>query len=359
MSLPTPEEIKSIAFEYGYEERRQEVSSTLFFEDATIGRDCATFINVFYTTRGMMTKISHPTSGYNQLWRSDAYDSVASLAGIFANPRIHTGKGYRSADNSVRGCAKCGLQTKRAGFSKNQWRKGQGNAKCTDCVQCKGVEEDGQPKNISLESMISSITCDAEGCGNSSPTVQCIRCLTVFYCSKTCEHRHQKDHSQECMDINWMRERMVEFEEPNGSNMRGWAMVTQLSGKRTPKALLAQAEYIHQEDEEWEIAIELYKELLMKGQEFATAPQWRQVWMGLSRCFYEMKEYGKAIDSGTAALEMNRHFPQAHKYVALAQKASGDRSSAIITMKNAILYETPWDDKNIEANRVLLREITM
>lgn len=56
---------------------------------------------------------------------------------------------------------------------------------------------------------------------------------------------------------------------------------------------------------------------------------------------------------------MNLHFP-ALKYVALAQKASGNHAFlAINTMKNAVLYETPWDDKNIEKNRALLREITM
>ena len=41
-----------------------------------------------------MTKVSHPKSGYNQLWRGDAYDSLVTLKSLFKNPRIHTGKGY-------------------------------------------------------------------------------------------------------------------------------------------------------------------------------------------------------------------------------------------------------------------------
>jgi len=361
MSLPTPGKIKAIAIVCGYEERRDEVSNTLFFKDTSSGRDHEhpILINVFYTTRGVMTKISHPTTGYNQLWRSDAYNSTASLQEIFANPRMHTGKGYRTADNSVRGCAKCGQQTKRAGFSKNQWRRGPGHAKCTGCVQCQQEErETGDRLNeISRDSMIGSITCDAEGCEISSPAVQCTLCLMVYYCSRTCQRQHQLAHLSDCFDINVMRERFSPQEDSHTNHCRGMAMVTQLSGKRTFDALLNQAEYIHQADGDWERAIALYRELLMREQECATAPQWRQVWMGFSRCFYEMGEYDKAVGSGTAALQMNRHFPQAHKYVALAQKANGNHALAINTMKNAVLYETPWDDKNIEANRDLLRKI--
>ena len=223
------------------------------------------------------------------------------------------------------------------------------------------TEAGGQSNEISRESMLGSITCDAEGCGKSSPVVQCTRCLMVYYCSETCQRRHQGSHSQDCIDINWMREQHTHCdEEPNGDCRRGMAMAGQLCGKRTFAALLAQAEYIYRADGQWERAIELYRDLLMReDQESGTPTQWRQVWMGFSRCFYEMGVYDKAIHSGTAALKMNRHFPQAHKYVALAQKAGGNHALAINTMKNAVLYETPWDDKNIEKNRDLLREITM
>jgi hypothetical protein len=118
MSLPTPAAIKIIAMEYGFEERREEASNTLIFNNNP------TLINVFYATGGVMTKLSHPTSDYNQLWHTEAYDSAASLADLFANPRMNTGTGYRDASSSVRGCAKCGLQKKRADYSKNQSRLG-------------------------------------------------------------------------------------------------------------------------------------------------------------------------------------------------------------------------------------------
>ena len=48
-----------------------------------------------------------------------------------------------------------------------------------------------------------------------------------------------------------------------------------------------------------------------------TGCQQRRVWMGLCRCFYEQGIYDKAIAAGDAVLEMNKHFPQAHKYIAL------------------------------------------
>lgn len=77
-----------------------------------------------------------------------------------------------------------------------------------------------------------------------------------------------------------------------------------------------------------------------------TAVQQRRLYMGMSRCFYYKKDYKKAIGLGESAIEMNRHFPQIHKYVALAQKASGDMEAAVRTMARAVHYETPWDDAN-------------
>lgn len=140
--------------------------------------------------------------------------------------------------------------------------------------------------------------------------------------------------------------------------MKGYAMATMASGKSTFEARLLQAEYIHQEDGDWDLALAKYMELVMRGEEAGTPIQWRKAWMGMSRCFYEIGEYDKAIAAGSLALEMNRHFPQAHKYVALAQKASGDLESAIATMSRAVLYEAPWEDENLEVNKALLKELT-
>ncbi|KAL7541108.1 hypothetical protein ACHAXR_010630 [Thalassiosira sp. AJA248-18] len=136
MSFPTPLEIKALAEDYGYIERREEVSSTLFFRETNSHPENPhpILINIFYTTRGIMTHLPHPKQGYNSLWRSSAYDSLETLAMLFENPRAHTGKGYRQAKDAVRGCGKCGEQKKRTEYSANQWKTGPGKAVCSECV---------------------------------------------------------------------------------------------------------------------------------------------------------------------------------------------------------------------------------
>mmetsp|Transcript_9897 Transcript_9897/g.24672 ORF Transcript_9897/g.24672 Transcript_9897/m.24672 type:complete len:448 (+) Transcript_9897:115-1458(+) len=82
------------------------------------------------------------------------------------------------------------------------------------------------------------------------------------------------------------------------------------------------------------------------SQDNSTPPQQRKMLMGMSKCFYYLKKYELAIEVGESAIEMNRYFPQVHKYVALSQKASGDLSGALRTMGRAVNYETPWDEAN-------------
>ena len=100
--------------------------------------------------------------------------------------------------------------------------------------------------------------------------------------------------------------------------------------------------------EEWKEAIKIYMGMLeaMEGPEDGTPVQQRKVFMGISRCFYECGDYDRSISAATAVLEMNRHFPGAHKYKALSEKAKGDIDEAIRTMNRAVLYETPWDEEN-------------
>lgn len=137
--FPTPLEIKALAEDYGYVERRAECSATLFFrEDKPENNQEPILINIFYTTRGIMTKLPHPTRGYNELWRRSAYDSLESLAVFFENPRTHTGKGYRQANKAVSGCARCGGQKKKESFSPSQWKKGPGKCICLDCINGSG-----------------------------------------------------------------------------------------------------------------------------------------------------------------------------------------------------------------------------
>jgi hypothetical protein len=367
MSFPTPKEIKRVAKEHGYEERREEISSTLFFKDVVASNDehnsCPTLVNVFYTTRGVMTKISHPKSGYNELWRSDAYDSPTSLAAIFKNPRMHTGKGYRTVDGSVRGCTKCGLQKQRGYFSKNQWRKGPAHSNCADCVSVKQNKRNNRNTTVertesekvtsSVEISRECIECDGDGCGRSSPAIRCTRCHLVYYCSEVCQRQHRSSHMHDCRDIDELRSNM--HPEPSKDMLRGRNMAAQLAGRSDFEGLLHRADY-YQDIENWEGAIEIYKSLY-EEMIYRPPPEQRRVIMGFCRCFYEVGRYDHAIELGMSAIEMNRYFPEVHKYVALAQKANGDRIAARTTMKRAVIYETPWDDKNIAANKALLQEI--
>ncbi|CAJ1964279.1 unnamed protein product [Cylindrotheca closterium] len=364
-SSPSPAQIKDLAREYGYVERREEVSKTLFFSDPM--HDPPTLVNVFYTTRGIMTKISHPTSGYNQLWRSGAYDSLQTLATILENPRKHTGKGYRTTDQSIRGCTQCGEPKRRGEFSKNQWRKGPDSCRCQGCVSGPTTSVvEGYNHNPATSSATLGVDynhnqhliCDAAGCGAECHNIRCETCGMVYYCSPSCRNRHSAIHQSECFPIVMMKSKVASNPKSSNHMERGHAMATMLSGKRTFEALLLQAECIHQEDGNWDTAIELYKQILGNFEQHqASPPEWRRVWMGLSRCFFELGDYDMSIHAGTAALEMNRHFPQAHKYVALAQKASGDVEGAKATLSRAILYETPWDDDNIQSNKRLWQEM--
>lgn len=137
---PTPDEIISLAQSMGYTERRDMISATLFFVESNPEAGVpACLINIYYTTRSIMTHLNHPGrnassgDGTNELWRSNAYDNLEELKEFFVNPRLHTGKGYRNAKKAVRGCVECGMTKKRDEFSKNQWAKGPDGNRCTDC----------------------------------------------------------------------------------------------------------------------------------------------------------------------------------------------------------------------------------
>lgn len=300
MTLISPAIIKVIATMNGYVERREEASSTLFFREDNQPHH-PILINVFYTTNGVMTKLSHPKSGYNQLWRSNAYDSAASLGEIFANPRVHTGQGYRQASGAKRGCIGCGVQKKKADYSKNQWRKGPGNAKCSSCIQQKGnrnqqrqeipsAANDIQPSDILWNTINDSITCDAEGCSKVSPTLRCQCSAPVYYCSERCKRNHMLEHSEDCRSIEEFRY-LTQGKDPNLnsglcnadpstlSQMRTYAMATRyMSRGRTVSGALLQAEAIHQADEHWDRAVATYKDILMIGGEDgenASPSEWR------------------------------------------------------------------------------------
>jgi len=118
--------------------------------------------------------------------------------------------------------------------------------------------------------------------------------------------------------------------------------------------------------EDYKGAEDVYKFKVMAAMDanhdHITPIQSRKMYMGISRTSYYMGKYLISIQLGLAAIEMNRCFPQIHKYVALSQKASGNLDAAIKTMGRAVNYETPWDEANrkivIEMYEELLKEQT-
>ena len=119
--------------------------------------------------------------------------------------------------------------------------------------------------------------------------------------------------------------------------------------------LLAQA---HEAQLNWDAALDVYKGMVVILSDGPPEEvQLRKVFMGISRGFYETGEYDKAISAGETAIEMNRHFPGVHKYVALSHKQKGNLEEAHAVMNRAVLYETPWDDSNRQQNYDLWKEL--
>jgi len=140
---PSPDDIIALAASCGYEQYRPSTSSTLYFaERPSRGQQQQQRpgskpikINVYYTTRSLMTYLDHPTQGTNMMWRSSAYETLDDLREFFVNPRTHTGRGYRRSGDARRGCAGCGELKLRGEFSNNQWKTlGPDRNRCRECV---------------------------------------------------------------------------------------------------------------------------------------------------------------------------------------------------------------------------------
>jgi tetratricopeptide (TPR) repeat protein len=150
--------------------------------------------------------------------------------------------------------------------------------------------------------------------------------------------------------------------------------------------ILLQLAEAHEAAGQWEEASSVYIDMLkqtMPDVPQPPPPQVRMIYFGLARCFYQLKLYERAIHAGRGALAMNRHFPGVHKLIALPQLAlvqqqqqqtsgAGDQQSisgndqgddfippnmddVLLTMRRGVVYETPWDDTNRQANRSYLQ----
>ena len=83
----------------------------------------------------------------------------------------------------------------------------------------------------------------------------------------------------------------------------------------------------------------------------------RKIFHELIRCFYELKDYPKALSCGEAAVDFNKHYDGLYKYIALSHKAMGNFEQAIDTMNDAVVYEAPWNEVGKEDNKRLLEQL--
>lgn len=72
-----------------------------------------------------------------------------------------------------------------------------------------------------------------------------------------------------------------------------------------------------------------------------------EAFLGCSRCFYELGNYEQAIQSSEGVIAINRHFMGAYEYIIKSYEKLGKLDLALAWSKQAIRYETPWDERNV------------
>ena len=78
-----------------------------------------------------------------------------------------------------------------------------------------------------------------------------------------------------------------------------------------------------------------------------------------SECMYHLGLYRESIQSGQAALYLNRTREEVHKWVALSYKALGQWDEAVLTMRRAVRYEAPWDPRYAQRCQELLDQLLL
>ncbi|ORY43793.1 hypothetical protein BCR33DRAFT_850975 [Rhizoclosmatium globosum] len=61
---------------------------------------------------------------------------------------------------------------------------------------------------------------------------------------------------------------------------------------------------------------------------------------------YHRGNFATAVEYGSSAIEMNRHFEGCYDYVILSQLKLGDKAQVEKLVKQSRTYETPWDPEN-------------
>jgi len=76
-----------------------------------------------------------------------------------------------------------------------------------------------------------------------------------------------------------------------------------------------------------------------------------------SECSYHLGSYRESVVLGKLVLKSNRHNPGVHKWIALSKKALGQLDEALLTMRRAVRYETPWNSLHTQRCQDLLDQL--
>ena len=180
------------------------------------------------------------------------------------------------------------------------------------------------------------------------------------------QHKRDMDQMMARLQGEMLREDDGEFDPESEEMQQLDREIEALSAKKNQR--LSQRDLVevmlkkataHQALAQWQEAVEVYRAIMkqMERPEDGTPVQQRAVFGGVSKCLYHMGVYDGAIEMGNAAVEMNRHYPGCHEWIAKAERKQGDLNAAIRTMSRAALYETPWDDENVQVQRAHLAEL--
>jgi tetratricopeptide (TPR) repeat protein len=111
--------------------------------------------------------------------------------------------------------------------------------------------------------------------------------------------------------------------------------------------------------EDWELAMMTFQNVLHLYPDDGQCEPLQQfdVFLGLSRCFYECRNYKAAIEFGLEAVTMNPYLPGSRQYVVLAYLAMGNqRRKAEKCAAEAVIYEAPWDEEHQAKMREFYRQ---
>ena len=126
-NLMNPVYLRELAGQHGWQWRRTKKSvkgvqkdiKTMFLKN-----DRGTKIDLYYGTMTIKTIVPDHPKGGKPLYRPGGYHAgEEKLVQILADPRVHTGIGYRKEAGATWTCRKCDSRKPRAEFGTSQWSK--------------------------------------------------------------------------------------------------------------------------------------------------------------------------------------------------------------------------------------------